>query len=69
VKVSPVPMAERSEARTAIVGSNLCCAALCVGRGLASGQSPVEGVLSTGQHIHKFHKTNSEPEQSKRPNP
>jgi hypothetical protein len=44
----------------------LCCVVPFVGRGLASGWSPV---LPTVQRIHKFQKINSEPEQGKRPNP
>jgi hypothetical protein len=31
----------------------LCCVALCVGRGLASGPSPVQTVLPTVQQILK----------------
>jgi len=47
----------------------LCCAVLCVGRGLASGRSPVQGVLPTVKIDSKVQKINSEPEQAKRPNP
>jgi hypothetical protein len=43
-----------------------CVVLSCVGRGLASGRSPVQGVLPTVQQIHKFQKINSEPEQAKR---
>jgi len=46
----------------------LCCVVLCVGRGLASDRSPVQGVLPTVQEIHKFQKINSDPEQAKSPN-
>jgi hypothetical protein len=47
----------------------LCCVFLCIGRRLTSDRSSVKGVLQTVQQIHKFQKINSEPEQSKRPNP
>jgi hypothetical protein len=54
--ILPVPVAERSEARTGTVGSNstwgmdvcLRFPVLC-GRGLASGRSPVQGVLPNVQ--------------------
>jgi hypothetical protein len=42
----------------------LCCVVLCVGRGLASGRSPVQGVLPNFQIDHKFQKLNSESEQA-----
>jgi hypothetical protein len=60
-----VPMAERSEARTVfarsnagIMGSNptqgsvsafFCVVLPCVGTGLVSGRSPIQGVLPTVQ--------------------
>jgi hypothetical protein len=42
----------------------------CVGRDLATGCSPVQGVLPNVQKlIHKFQKSNSESEKARRPNP
>jgi hypothetical protein len=47
----------------------LCCVVLCVGRGLALGRSPVQGVYQLSNRFISFRKINSEPEQVKRPNP
>jgi hypothetical protein len=48
----------------------LCCAVLCAGSGLATGRSPVQGVLLNVQkQSHKFQKSNSESEQARGPNP
>jgi hypothetical protein len=47
----------------------LCCVILCIGRGLASGRSPIQGVYQLSSRFISFRKINSEPEQAKRPNP
>jgi hypothetical protein len=42
----------------------------CASSGLATGRSPVRGVLPTVQkYIHKFEKSNSESEEARAPNP
>jgi hypothetical protein len=46
----------------------LCCAVL-IDSGLATGRSPIQGVLPDVQkQIHKFQKSNSESEQARGPN-
>jgi hypothetical protein len=51
------------------VSAFYCVVLSSVGRGLASGWSPVQGVLPTVQPMLKIQKINSEPEQAKRPDP
>jgi hypothetical protein len=51
------------------VSTFFCLLLSCVGRGLASGRSPVQGVPLTVQYIHKFQKINSEQKEAKRSNP
>jgi hypothetical protein len=58
-----------SHSRHGCVSAFFCLVLSCVGRGLAFGRSPVQGVLPTVQYVRKFQKINSEPEQAKRPNP
>jgi hypothetical protein len=49
-----------THSRHGYVSSFFCVVLSCVGRGLVSGRSPVQGVLPTVQEIHKFQKINSE---------